>query len=338
MYAWKTPSGQGIASLFKESIDLRDPGTGEVRVKIKASSLNYRDLVLLSGNHPEAVKENLIPLSDSSGEVVAVGEGVEMVKTGDRVANIVARDWLYGPFLPEYAATAYGGLIDGVLAEEVIFPQHALVKIPDELTYEEAATLPCAGVTAWNGLFEHPVGSLPGETILTLGTGGVSIFALQFAKAAGMRVIITSSSDEKLSRAKELGADETINYVTNPEWGVRAMEATGGRGVDHVIEIGGPGTLEQSMRSLKAGGKISFIGAIKEMQDALISPILILSKNLNINGVAIGTRKMFEDMLRFITLAGISPVIDKIFTFEDAPKALTTLKEGKHFGKIVIRH
>ena len=314
--------------------DLPDPtpGPGQVLVRVRAASLNYRDLIIAKGG-PNA-RPGLIPLSDGAGEVVAVGEGVSRVGVGDRVAGIFFQTWLDGGIWAEAHAAALGGAVDGMLAEQVVLSQDGLVHVPDYLTYEEAATLPCAGVTAWDGLVEQ--GRLAaGETVLLLGTGGVSIFALQIAKAHGVRVIVTSSSDEKLARVKTMGADEGINYKTTPHWDRAVWALTGKRGVDHVVEVGGPGTLEKSLKSTRYGGHVALTGVLTGTE-AQISPLPILWKSLRVNGIYVGSRAMFERLLTAMTEAQIHPVIDRVFPFSEARAAYEHLQSGAHFGKIII--
>lgn len=314
------------------------PRSGQVLVRVHAASLNYRDWMMVNGWYNPKQPLPLVPLSDGAGEVIAVGEGVTRWKVGDRVAGAFTQDWYSGEFKAVYWKTStLGGPLPGMLQEYVTLSETGLVGIPDYLSYEEAATLPCAAVTAWNGLFVS--GNLQsGQTVLVQGTGGVSLFALQFAKLAGARVIATSSSDAKLVRAKELGADEIINYKTTPEWGVTARELTeGGLGVDHVIEVGGAGTLPQSFQSVKAGGHIALIGILTIQDSAPIDPMSILAKAITVRGILVGSREMFENMNRAIIQTGLKPVIDRVFPMAESREALAHLSSGSHFGKIVIR-
>jgi len=312
--------------------EIPQPGPGQVLVRVRAVSLNYRDLgVAQSPNRQKSV----IPCSDGAGEVAAVGPGVTRVQTGDRVAGIFFQTWFDGPLVAEVHAQALGGSTDGMLAEYVVLSEQGLVKLPDFLTYEEAACLPCAGVTAWNSLFEQ--GQLkPGQTVVLQGTGGVSILSLQLAKAAGARVIITSSSDEKLARARGLGADETINYRTTPDWEKEVLRLTHGLGADHVVEVGGAGTLEKSLGATRASGHIAFVGVLTGVA-APITTGQILSKSLRLTGIYVGSRTMFERYLQALTQTQLRPIIDRVFSFDEAPAALTHLKSGAHFGKIVVR-
>ena len=307
-----------------------EPDAGEVRVRIRATSLNKRDLMVANGTYPGVKEGGLIPLSDGAGEVIALGKNVNSLALGDRVANLFWRDWMDG--MASSDGVAMGGAIDGVLADEVILPAHALIKIPDFLSFEEAATLPCAALTAWNALME--TGNLKlGQTVLTLGTGGVSLFALQFAKAAGAKVIITSSSEGKLSRAKEMGADIGINYRTTPDWADEVLRLTEGRGADIVIETGGPGTLNQSLHAAAFNGEVTMIGVQAGIGEN-ISPLPILFKKLRLQGIMVGNRKMFENMLAQISKHEIRPVVDQVFSFEETPAAFQTMENASHFGKI----
>ncbi|HEY9629069.1 MAG TPA: NAD(P)-dependent alcohol dehydrogenase [Coleofasciculaceae cyanobacterium] len=311
------------------------PKFGQVLVKMRAASLNYRDLLMAKGAYGAKEFEPIVPLSDGAGDVVAVGEGVTRVQVGDRVAGIFMQSFISGELTPEKASSALGGAINGVLAEYVVFDQQGLVKIPDFLSYEEAATLPCAAVTAWNALVvEGQVKA--GETVLLLGTGGVSLFALQFAKAAGAKVILTSSSDDKLERAKQLGADLGINYRTTSNWEEKVWALTDSRGVDHVVEVGGSATLSKSLRAVRYGGKIEMIGVLNGMAGE-VSTVSILHKHVRVQGIYVGSRDMFEDMNRAIALHQIHPVIDRVFPFAEARSAMAYLESGSHFGKVVIR-
>ncbi len=310
------------------------PGRGQALVKVKAVSLNFRDLLMVKGAYSRNLPFPLVPCSDCSGEVVKVGEGVTRVKVGDRVAAAFFQTWLGGELTDQKAKLALGGAIDGVLAEYAVFHGDGLVHVPDHLSYEEAATLPCAGVTAWNALVT--AGNLKaGDTVLVLGTGGVSLFALQFARLVGARVIITSSSDAKLERARQLGASDTINYRSMPEWDERARALTGGAGVDHVVEVGGPGTLARSLRAVKMAGTISFIGVLAAPADVSLLPIIM--KHVRVQGIYVGSRDMFEAMNRAIAFHKLKPVIDRVFPFEEAREALRHMASGAHFGKICIR-
>lgn len=319
-------------------IDLPEPNVGanDVLVKIKANSMNYRELIILGGGYDRNKKLPVIPASDGAGEVVSVGENVIAFKVGDRVASTFFRDWESGKATETQMNTALGGGVDGTLAEYVVFPEHGLVKIPEHLSYEEAATLPCAALTAWNCLMSGGLRS--GQTVLTLGTGGVSIFALQFAKLFGAKVIITSSSDEKLDRAIALGADATINYRTIPEWQDKVRHLTDGTGVDLVVEVGGEGTFERSLASACLGGYIGVIGVLSGFGAAKFTPATAFFNQLRIQGIYVGSRQMFEEMNAVITKHRLKPVIDRVIPFSEAKQAYKLLESGKHFGKIVISH
>ncbi|MEM9701885.1 MAG: NAD(P)-dependent alcohol dehydrogenase [Planctomycetota bacterium] len=310
------------------------PGPGEVVVAMKAASLNYRDTIVCAGGYPRNDSFPCVPLSDGAGVVETIGDGVTSLAVGDRVVNTFFRDWIGGE--PDEAAmrSAHGGGIDGVLAEKVCFPQRALLPIPAHLSFEEAACLPCAAVTAWQSLFVKG-GLTAGETVLCLGTGGVSVFALQLAKAAGATVFITSSSDEKLERAKELGADGTVNYRQTPDWHKAVRGLTDGRGVDHVVEVGGLGTLEKSMRACALNGRIGLIGVLTGL-DGAVNPLPCVFERLSINGIYVGSRQMFAAMNRHLAVNDIRPVIDRTFPFDDAVAAYRHLQSGSHFGKVVV--
>lgn len=312
------------------------PGPGEALVRVKAVSLNYRDLMMVLGQYNPKQKLPLIPCSDGAGEVVAVGAGVTRVKPGDRVVNCFSQTWLAGPATKERSAGTMGGPLDGMLTELRVLSAEGLVHTPAHLSDEEAATLPCAAVTAWHALHDSG-GVKAGETVLVQGTGGVSIFALQFAKMAGARVIATSSSDEKLARAKALGADEVINYRTNPDWDKAAKQLTGGVGVDHLIEVGGAGTIMRSFRAIRIGGHIAVIGVLAGGASAELSVVPILMQGLRVHGVFVGSRDMLEAMNRAIGLAKLQPVVDQLFAFDHAVEAFRHMQSGAHLGKVVIR-
>jgi NADPH:quinone reductase-like Zn-dependent oxidoreductase len=311
------------------------PGHGQVLVRMRAVSLNFRDLLMSRGIYNPKLKLPMIPISDGAGEVVAIGPGVSRFKPGEKVAACFMPEWLNGPTDDENARSALGGGGVGLLAELAVLPEHGLVPIPSHLTVEEAASLPCAGVTAWNALVESG-GVKPGDTVLVQGTGGVSLFALQFARMVGARVIVTSSSDQKLARALELGAADGINYKTTPDWDKRARELTAGKGVDMIIEVGGAGTLPRSMRAVRMGGYIALIGVLSGVS-AEVNPMPILMKNIQVQGIFVGSRAMFEAMNRAIAISQMHPVIDRVFDFDQAPQAFTYLESGAHFGKVVIR-
>jgi NADPH:quinone reductase-like Zn-dependent oxidoreductase len=281
------------------------------------------------------VRENLVPLSDGAGEVVEVGAGVTRVKVGDKVAGNFFQRWPGGEPPPDVQASALGGGTDGMLAEYVVLEEEGVVKIPAHLSLEEGATLPCAGVTVWHAMMEHAK-LVAGQTVLLQGTGGVSVFGLQLAHAMGIQTVITSSSDEKLAKARKLGASHTVNYKKTPDWEKAAMEFTGGRGVDHVVEVGGAGTLAKSFGAIRVGGKISMIGGLSGAATEL-NPGLIMARRANIQGISVGSTQMFEAMNRAIAANAIKPVIDKVFGFDDVKAAYQHMAVGAHFGKIVIR-
>ncbi|MCB1309725.1 MAG: NAD(P)-dependent alcohol dehydrogenase [Leptospiraceae bacterium] len=310
------------------------PDAHDVLVRMRAASLNFRDYLTIVGEYNPRYRLPLIPLSDGAGEVVAVGAAVSEFKPGDRVVGLFAPDWQAGEGTVSMLRNTLGGPQDGTLSELRNFPEHGLLKIPDWMSFTEAASLPCAALTAWSALFTQ--GNLQsGDTILLLGTGGVSIAALQFARTAGARIIITSSSDAKLERARELGAHETINYVDRPNWSREVRKVTGMRGVDMVIEVGGAGTLEHSLKSVRPFGQVSLIGILAGREEP-VNLIPILMQNVRVQGVIVGHRQSFEQMLRAIDMHSIRPVIDRVFPFEESAEALAYLRDGKHFGKICI--
>jgi NADPH:quinone reductase-like Zn-dependent oxidoreductase len=310
-------------------------GPGQVLLKMRAWSLNFRDLMVAKGQYNPKLRMPCTPLSDGVGEVVGVGEGVSRVKLGDRVAAAFMPKWISGEINEAKARSALGGGGEGMLAELVAIAEEGVVHLPAQLSDEEAATLPCAAVTAWHALIGE--GTLKaGDTVLVQGTGGVSIFALQFARLQGARVIVTSSRDEKLARAAQLGASEGINYNTTAKWDDRVRELTGGAGVDYVVEVGGAGTLAQSMRAVKTGGQISLIGVLTGGAGQ-VNPLPILMKNIRVQGIFVGSREMFEAMNRAIALHQMKPVVDHVFPFSEAVDAFRYMETGAHFGKVAIR-
>jgi NADPH:quinone reductase-like Zn-dependent oxidoreductase len=336
MRAYQLPKGgAGIEALVKVERPDPKPAYRQVLVKVKACSLNFRDLGIVRGSYRMPVRENLIPLSDGAGEVIETGPGVTRVKVGDRVAGCFFQRWAGGEAPPDVHASALGGGIDGMLAEYAVLEEDGTVKIPEHLSLEEGATLPCAGVTVWHAMMEHAK-LIAGHTVLLQGTGGVSIFGLQLARAMGIGVIITSSSDEKLARAKALGASHGINYVTTPDWEKAAQRLTGGRGVDHVVEVGGAATFARSFGAIRVGGKISMIGGLSGPATEL-NPGLIFARRANVQGISVGSMQMFEAMNRAIAANGIKPVLDKVFPFDEAQAAYRYMAAGAHLGKIVIR-
>ncbi|HEY9791612.1 MAG TPA: NAD(P)-dependent alcohol dehydrogenase [Candidatus Obscuribacterales bacterium] len=310
-------------------------GAHDVLVEMKAASLNYRDVLVCKGLYSRNLNLPLVVLSDGAGSVVETGAAVTRVKKGDRVMPAFFQTWISGEPHADKFKGALGAGIDGVLRNEAVFNEDGLLLVPDHLSFEEAATLPCAALTAWNALFEY--GDVqPGTSVLTLGTGGVSIFALQLAKAAGARVVISSSSDEKLKRAKELGADVTINYKQTPEWD-KAVLGDFPQGVDHVIEVGGSGTLDRSVKSAKAGGHISLIGVLAAKEGGQFDPTRLLMKGARLQGIFVGSREMFERMNRALVANRLRPVIDRTFKAEQISEALEYMASGSHFGKIVVK-
>ncbi|MWB77949.1 zinc-binding dehydrogenase [Pseudooceanicola sp. 216_PA32_1] len=316
--------------------DAPTPGDRDVLIRVRASSLNYRDLLILKGtygrNGPGAGR---VPVSDGAGEVIAVGPRVTRFKIGDRVAGTFMPKWIAGPISAEAVSVQPNLTEDGWLTELRLADESACVRIPDQLSFEEAATLPCAAVTAWSALTAfRPV--LPGETVLTQGSGGVSIFALQFAKTMGARVIATTSSAEKAARLSAMGADVTVNYREDPDWHLAVRAATHGHGVDHIIEVGGVGTLERSIKSAALGAQINLIGVLSEAEG--FDPGVISSAIVTINRATVGSRQQFEAMNRAIAAQDLHPVIDRVFDFAQAPEAFSYFEGRGHFGKVVIRH
>jgi NADPH:quinone reductase-like Zn-dependent oxidoreductase len=310
------------------------PGPQEVLIRIRATSLNYRDHMVVTGTYfGGAVDRDVIPLSDGAGEVVSIGPGVTRFQPKDRVAGTFLQVWTDGPRPAN--ARALGVPLDGTLAEFVVLREEGIVAIPKSLSFEEAATLPCAGVTAWNALMGSGKAVKPGDTVLCLGTGGVSMFAMQLARSAGARVIVTSSSDEKLKRALSHGASDTINYKTCPDWEKEAQRLTGGRGVDHVIEIGGAGTLARSYQAIGFGGKVALIGFLAG-PDGDLNPFPLMMKGGSLQGIGVGSTKMFEDLNQAIEVNRIKPIVDRVFPFDRAADAFRHLASGDFVGKIVI--
>lgn len=326
-------SAGGVDALALNDRPAPEPGPGEILVAVRASAVNYRDLSTIENPVARGIPYPRIPNSDAAGEVIATGPGVTRFEAGDRVAGCFFRHWVDGAITPAAMASALGGPLDGLLAEQVLLHEDGAVKFPDHLSFEEAATLPCAALTAWNCLLEQG-GLKPGQTALFLGTGGASIFGLQFAKLTGARAIITSSSDDKLERARALGADETINYRDTPDWEARVLELTGGRGVDVTIETGGAGTLEKTIEATRVGGTISLIGVLT---GGTINPTAVMRKSIRLQGVYVGSRRMFEQMNAAIAANTMRPVVDRVFDFDDARAAYHAMRAAGHFGKLVVR-
>lgn len=326
--------GFGLDALGVSERTRPEVGPGTVLVRVRAASLNYRDLMVTMGVYNPRLKLPRVPCSDGAGEVVEVGAGVADVQVGDRVAGTFFQCWPDGELTDARARSTLGGDLDGTLAEYVLFSRDGFVKLPEHLSFAEGATLPCAALTAWHALVS--VGALKaGDTVLVQGTGGVSIFALQLARLMGARVIVTSSSDEKLARALALGASDGINYKAHPKWDERVRELTGGAGVDHVVEVGGAGTLAQSFKAVRRGGSISVIGVLSGAA-AEVNPMPVLMRGLKLQGIFVGSRSMFEQMNRALALARLHPVIDSSFPLERTRAAFEHMQAGKHFGKIVI--
>ena len=314
------------------------PGPGQVLVRMKAVSLNYRDLLMVNGMYGRGAATTadvITPFSDGCGVIEAVGEGVTKFKAGDRVATLFFQNWNSGPPNLEKLMSALGFPIPGAGAELQVFGQDGVSKVPEFLTDQQVATLPCAGLTAWRGLFED-ARLEPGDTVVLQGTGGVSIFGLQFAKAAGYRTVITSSSDEKLARAQALGADHLVNYKTTPAWSGPVRQATGGRGADFIMEVGGGGTIQESMKAIRIGGHIAIIGVVAGAGDPF-NPAALIGNSAKLQGLSVGSRDMFEAMCRAIDLHKIGPVVDKVFPWTDAKAAFSAMAGGEHFGKIVLQ-
>lgn len=331
------PQASGIDSLKLIERPDPTPGPGQVLVRVRATSLNYRDLITVEGRYARsAPKPDLIPLSDGAGEVVAVGAGVTRVKPGDRVAGTFMQRWSGGEADDQALNSAMGGAIDGMLTELAVLEEGGVVHLPAHMTFEEGATLPCAAVTAWHALVDFAA-IKAGDTVVVQGSGGVSIFALQFARMMGARVIATSSSPAKAEHLKSLGASDVINYRDTPEWGPHVQRLTANRGADIIVEVGGPGTLQQSFLAARAGGRIAVIGLLSGI-GGQVDPMPILRRNLRLQGIYVGSRQMFEAMNRAITQAKLKPIIDKTFSFVDAKAAYAHMKSQGHFGKIVISH
>ena len=335
MRAWQLPAGcTSVEQLQLLELPRPDPKPGEVLLRVHATSLNYRDQAIALGRYfGSAIKASGAPLSDGAGVVEAVGAGVKTLEVGDRVAGTFFQGWLEGP-PPAIKGDALGcPPAAGMLADYVALPETGVVKLARSLSFEEAATLPCAGVTAWNALM---MGLRPlerGQSVLLIGTGGVSLQALRIAKAAGARVLATSSSDAKLARARKLGADATLNYKSEPEWGARAAELAGG-GIDHVVEVGGLGTLAQSMRAVGFGGEIALIGVLSMQGDT--NPMALMIKGATLRGIFVGSAAMARDLNAFIDLHQLKPVVDRVFDFADAKAAYAYQSSGELFGKVVI--
>ena len=334
MKGWRI-SSFGIDQLEAFEAPIPKPLPGQIVIKVHAASLNYRDLMMVKGFYNPKMALPRIPCSDGAGEIVDAGEGVSDFKPGDRVAGIFMQRWIDGPPSAAKQKAALGGDVDGMLAEYVVLDATGVVRLPEHLSYDEGATLPCAGVTAWNAVVTE-AGTKPGDTVLIQGTGGVSVFALQFARLLGARVLGTSGSDEKLEHARSLGLDAGVNYKENPNWADWVLAETEGQGADLVVEVGGAGTFAQSLKAVRVGGTITQIGVLSQSTEPLqIAPIL--RKQVRVQGIFVGSRSGFLAMNRAISQNKLKPVIDSVFAFDDARAAFQKMEAASHFGKIVMR-
>ncbi len=324
----------GIDALKLAEKAVPKPGHKQVLVRMKAASVNYRDILMIEGKYNPRLHKPRVPFSDGAGEVIELGPEASRWKVGDRVLSTFFQQWPSGRISPEAAKSALGGEIDGVMAEYVLFAEDGLVSIPEHLSYEEGATLPCTGVTAWHAL--NAGGLTCGDTVLTLGTGGVSVFAVQLATAAGAQVIGTSGSDAKLARLGQMGVAFGINYRTFQDWDKKVLELTHGKGVDRVIEVGGAGTLGKSMKAVRIGGHISLIGVLTG-QTGEVNPLPAVMKSIRIQGIFVGSKAMFEALNRAMAAHQIKPVIDRVFPFGEVREALHYQQSQAHFGKVVVR-
>ena len=332
MRVWQIVGEGGIDALEPAERPSPAPGPGQVGIRVRANSINYRDLSTVRAPAQRGFAFPRVPNSDGAGDVTAVGPGVSGIAEGDRVAGCFFQDWAASGISAAAMASALGGALDGMLAEEVVLDARGVVPVPAHLDYAEAATLPCAALTAWNALVDKG-GLKAGDTVLLLGTGGVSIFALQFCVLIGARAIVTSKSDDKLGRARDMGAWRTINYARTRDWAAAARELTGGDGVDHVVEVGGGGTLAQSIDAVRIGGHIAMIGVLTQ---GTVDPTPILRKSIRLDGIYVGSRAMFLDMNAAIEAGRLNPAIDRRFAFADAREAYRCMEAAGHFGKIVI--
>ncbi len=335
MKAYQLQSGGGIGGLQRVEQPSRDLGANEIRVRIGAASLNHRDLSFAHGHFYNPPAHPLIPLVDGCGDVLAVGSAVTRFKTGDRVITTYYPRWIDGTLSWAKTAVSFGAQLDGTLAEELVAHEDDFVSAPDSLDAVRAATLPCAGVTAWNAMF-GAADLKPGASVLLLGTGGVSLWALQLATAAGLYPIVTSSRDEKLERARALGARATVNYRLIPEWQDEVLRLTGGAGVDLVVEVGGEGTLARSLKAVGAGGTVVVIGRVSGSGGVLIEPGALIGAGKRLVGITAGSRTMLEQLVHFVEVNTIVPTVDRVFPFDEAQAAYEYLEAGRHFGKVVI--
>ena len=334
MRAFEIRNGFGLNHLAVARRDKPSPGRGQVLLRMRAVSLNFRDYLMVNGLYNPKQPLPLIPCSDGVGIVEEIGPGVDRVEVGDRVMSVFSQRWIAGPPTKEKVRTTLGGPLDGTLVEYLVLDQQGVSPVPDYLSDVEAATLPCAAVTAWSALVVH--GRVKaGDTVLVQGTGGVSLFALQIAQILGARVIVTSSKDAKLEKAIQMGAWRTIHYVDDPGWGKTAKQMTGGLGVDHIVDVGGAGTLEQSCRAVRIGGEISMIGVLGGAKvEMALTPILM--QNVRVQGILVGSRENLESMCRAFELHRIRPQVDRVFPFDEAREAFLYMAAGGHFGKICI--
>lgn len=337
MRAYQLTDAPGFDGLALTDRPAPVPGPGSVLIAVKAASLNFRDVLIAKGTYSKGARPlGLTPVSDGAGEIIAAGHDVQRLKVGDRVAGAFMPAWVDGELTAEKHRSALGGgTSPGVLAEQIVLPESGVVKFPQHLSFEEAACLPCAGVTAWYALFEAAQ-LKPGALALLLGTGGVSTFALQFAKLAGYRTIVLSSSDEKLARAESLGADIRVNYRKHPEWQDEVLRLTDGVGVDHVVEVGGAGTINKSLAALRHGGSMALMGALTGLVDRVDTGTLH-GKNIKVQGTYVGSVRMFEAMNKALAASGLRPLIDRVFAFEEGRRAYEHLESAGHYGKVVIK-
>lgn len=332
MKAYQIVSDGGVAALALNDIAMPQPKPHEILIRVKASSINYRDLSTIENPVPRGIPYPRIPNSDAAGEVVEVGADVTRFKVGDRVCSLFFQNWIDGELTEADTQQMLGGTAEGMLAEYRVLPEHGVVATPAHLSDVEAATLPCAALTAWNSMVE--LGAVTaGDSVLLLGTGGVSVMAQQLCNALGARTIVTSSSDEKLARIRELGAWQTVNYRTTPDWDQAVLEITAGRGVDHTVEVGGAGTLQKSMNATRFSGSVGIIGILTGGE---VDPLPILRRSLRLSGIYVGSRRMFENMNRAFVAHEIHPIVDKTYSFDDARQAYLDMRAANHFGKLVI--
>ena len=334
MRAWEIISADGVDALNLAERAAPQSGPGQVAIKVHASSINYRDLTTIEDPVSRGLPFPTVPNSDAAGEVIAVGPGVTAFKPGDKVMSCFFEDWAGGPISQAAMDSALGGARQGVLAEHVVLDAGGVIAMPAHLGFAEAATLPCAGLTAWHAL-TRPAPVMPGQTVLLLGTGGVSVFAQQFCNLMGARTIVTSSSDEKLERMRALGAAELVNYRATPEWDARVLELTDGVGVDRVVEVGGPGTLQRSINAVRVGGAISLIGVLTGAGGEIV-PTSLMRKSISLRGIYVGSYDMFAEMNRAMESHDLKPIVSETFAFEEAKAAYHRMRGAGHFGKMVI--